>query len=124
MSQSLSSLLGRSFARRSNRELNAASRRNSKRRLRIESLEDRAVPAVFTLTKLGGNGGVDPNPGDGTGTLRQAIVDANATPDDDQIVFDGSLFGTPQSITLENTLSIAAAGGGLTITGPGMSLLT
>src|SRR5262245_24618509 len=124
MSQSQSSLLGRSFARRLNRDLGAVSRRNTKRHLRIESLEDRAVPAVFTVTDLGDNGGVDPNPGDGTGTLRQAIVDANATPDDDQIVFDGSLFGSPQSINLENTLTITPTGGGLAITGPGSDLLT
>jgi hypothetical protein len=127
MSQSHSTFLGRAFARRLNRNLCEATRRYAKRRLRIESLEDRAVPAVFTVTGLGDNGGINPNPGDGTGTLRQAIVDANATPDDDQIVFDPSLFGSPaspQSINLENTLTILPTGGGLTITGPGSDLLT
>jgi Calx-beta domain len=124
VSHSLSTFLGRTFARRLDRELGAASRRNSTYRLRVESLEDRAVPAIFTVTDLGDNGGVDPSPGAGTGTLRQAIVDANATPADDQIEFDASLFGTAQPINLESSLTIAAAGGGLTISGPGADLLT
>ena len=109
MSRSLSPFVGRAFARRLNRNFCEASRRNTKHRLRVESLEDRAVPAIFTVTDLGDNGGINPNPGDGTGTLRQAVVDANATPDDDQIVFDGTLFaGGAQTIDLENTLTIAA----------------
>jgi hypothetical protein len=40
-------------------------------------LEDRTVPSTFTVTNTGDNGGVNPAPGAGTGTLRQAIVDAN-----------------------------------------------
>src|SRR4029450_9143463 len=124
MSKLLSTFLGRAFARRLNRDLNATSRRNTKRCLRFESLESREVPAAYTVADLGDNGGVNPNPGDGTGTLRQAIVDANATSEDDEIVFDGLLFGSVQSINLENTLTIAPAGGGLTITGPGADLLT
>jgi hypothetical protein len=35
------------------------------------------VGHVFTVNNTGDNGGVDPTPGAGTGTLRQAIVDAN-----------------------------------------------
>lgn len=124
MSRSFSALLGRAFARRLDRNLGATARRNTGRRLRFESLEDRAVPAVYHVTDLGDNGGVDPNPGDNTGTLRQAIVDANATPDDDTIDFDPSLFGTPQAITLEAGLVAGADGGGLAIAGPGASLLT
>lgn len=34
-------------------------------------------PATYTVTNTGDNGGVNPAPGAGTGTLRQAIVDAN-----------------------------------------------
>jgi hypothetical protein len=39
------------------------------------------VGSTFTVTSTGDNGGVNPAPGAGTGTLRQAIVDAdNASP--------------------------------------------
>jgi titin len=50
----------------------------SSRRPRLEALEDRTVPSAFAVTNTGDNGGVNPAPGAGTGTLRQAIVDANA----------------------------------------------
>jgi titin len=36
------------------------------------------VLSTFLVTNTGDNGGLNPSPGDGTGTLRQAIVDANA----------------------------------------------
>ncbi|MEK6321650.1 MAG: HYR domain-containing protein [Acidobacteriota bacterium] len=49
--------------------------------------------AIFTVTNTGDNGGVNPAPLAGTGTLRQAIVDANATPDADTIIF--SIPGPP-----------------------------
>ena len=43
---------------------------------------------TFTVTNAGDNGGVNPAPGAGTGTLRQAIVDANATAGTDTINFN------------------------------------
>src|SRR5262247_588569 len=43
---------------------------------------------TFTVTNTGDNGGVDPAPGAGTGTLRQAIVDANNNPGLDTIAFN------------------------------------
>src|SRR5882724_657719 len=43
---------------------------------------------TFTVTNTGDNGGVDPAPLAGTGTLRQAIVDANATAGTDTINFN------------------------------------
>src|SRR2546423_1978361 len=43
---------------------------------------------IYTVTATGDNGGVDPAPGAGTGTLRQAIVDANANPGADVINFN------------------------------------
>lgn len=46
-----------------------------------------AFGATFTVTNTGDNGGVNPAPNAGTGTLRQAIIDANATAGDDQINF-------------------------------------
>ena len=40
----------------------------------------KALGRVYTVTNTGDNNGVNPAPGAGTGTLRQAIVDANANP--------------------------------------------
>jgi hypothetical protein len=47
-------------------------------RLLLEALEDRTVLSTFLVTNTSDNGGVNPAPGAGAGTLRQAIVDANA----------------------------------------------
>src|SRR5258708_7206107 len=47
-------------------------------RPRVERLEDRAVPTVYTVTNTGDGG---------AGALRQAILDANATPGADSIQF-------------------------------------
>ncbi|HVK10336.1 MAG TPA: right-handed parallel beta-helix repeat-containing protein, partial [Gemmataceae bacterium] len=93
----------------------AASRR-SPRRLRVENLEDRSVPATFTVT----------NANDlGAGSLRQAITDANTAAGADTVVFDAATFGTAQTINLASALPvISSTGGDLTITGPGSNLLT
>lgn len=57
----------------------------------------------------------------GAGSLRQAIADANAAPGADQISFDGS-FGSARTIVLTGgQLTITD---GVTIAGPGASLLT
>ena len=55
--------------------------------LRVTDLEDRATPATFTVTNVGDNSGLNPAPNAGTGTLRQAMVDANANTGLDTIVF-------------------------------------
>jgi hypothetical protein len=47
------------------------------RRLYLEVLEDRTLLSTYLVTNTGDNGGVNPAHGAGTGTLRQAIVDAN-----------------------------------------------
>ena len=47
-------------------------------KLRLEHLEDRAVPALFTVTTVGDSG---------LGSLRQAILDANAAAGADSIAF-------------------------------------
>jgi len=44
----------------------------------METMEQRILLSVFTVTNTGDNGGVDPAVGAGTGTLRQAIIDSNA----------------------------------------------
>src|SRR4051794_40040624 len=55
---------------------NAPNRRN-RLRPQLELLEGRALLATFLVTNTGDNGGIDPAPGAGKGTLRQAIIDAN-----------------------------------------------
>jgi CSLREA domain-containing protein len=56
-------------------------------------------------------------------SLREAIAAANATPEDDIIVFS-SLFDTPQTIVLSGSEMVIANNGSLTINGPGAHLLT
>ena len=75
--------------------------------------------ATFTVTNTNDSG---------AGSLRQAILDANAAAGADTIVFS-ALFSAPQTITLTSVvndgLSIAdSADGSVTVTGPGSNLLT
>ena len=61
------------------------------------------------------------------GSLRQAVLDANATPSADTIVFDSGLFSSPQTITLASEIRISDNFNSvqtLTIIGPGADLLT
>src|SRR5262245_37118596 len=73
--------------------------RNSqmRRRLQVEMLEDRAVPATFTVLNT-----LD----SGAGSLRQAIVNANSSPGADTIAFNTVALTGPgvQSITLASAL--------------------
>ena len=59
--------------------------------------------ATFVVTNTGDNSGVNPAAGAGTGTLRQAIVDANATVAADMISFNIAGAGV-QTITLATAL--------------------
>ncbi len=79
-----------------------------------------ASAAVFTVTKT-----VDTNDGtcDADCSLREAIVAANATADNDSIEFS-ALFSSTQTITLASGELVVAANGSLTINGPGPNLLT
>ena len=54
----------------------------------LEALEDRMLLSTFLVTNVGDNGGVNPAPGAGTGTLRQAIVDADAHTGSNTIAFN------------------------------------
>jgi uncharacterized repeat protein (TIGR01451 family) len=74
-----------------------------------------STPAmIFTVTNTGDNGGADPAPGAGTGTLRQAIVDANASAGADTIQFSigsglqtivpaGNLPALTEAVTMDAT---------------------
>jgi predicted outer membrane repeat protein len=78
-------------------------------RPQVERLDDRLAPAVFTVANTGDSG---------PGSLRQAILDANAGTGADTIAFEPSVSGT---IPLSSTLTVT---GDLTISGPGRDRLT
>jgi hypothetical protein len=83
---------------------------------------------IFTITQAGIVGTVFTvtNTNDsGAGSLRDAISQAVATTESRTIVFDQTVFSTPQTITLASNLLISNSNGGtVTITGPGANLLT
>jgi len=81
-------------------------------RLRLQSLEERAVPATYTV-----NTTTDTASGTGTsGSLRYVIGLANGNAGSDSIVFDASVFASATTITLSlGELSITD---GVTIAGP------
>jgi hypothetical protein len=53
-------------------------RRRTNTLLTVERMEERTLLSTFWVTNTGDDGGVNPAPRAGTGTLRQAIIDANA----------------------------------------------
>lgn len=77
--------------------------------------------ATYTVTKI-----ADTSDGtcDADCSLREAIVAANGTVDNDVIVFSATVFNTPQIITLSGTDLIITNNGTLTINGTGANLLT
>lgn len=70
--------------------------------------------ATFTVTDTNDSG---------AGSLRQAIIDANATAGTDIINFDAN-FNVSRTITLTSGEMLMTNGGGITINGPGRNLLT
>ncbi|MGH7789403.1 MAG: choice-of-anchor Q domain-containing protein [Candidatus Binatia bacterium] len=58
----------------------------------------------------------------GAGSLRQALMDANANADLEDILFDATFFGAPRTIRLASALPVIS--NSLTINGPGAALLT
>jgi parallel beta-helix repeat protein len=79
----------------------------------LQPLEGRIAPATYTVSNTNDAG---------SGSLRQAILDANANPGADTIVFDSSFTGTQRTISLTSgQLSVTDA---LTISGTGAGLLT
>src|SRR4051812_2152256 len=80
----------------------------TRRKLEIERLEARLVPADFNVT----------NPGDsGTGSLRQAILSANATAGSHQIFFDFSV------TTIQLNSALPALARNMTLFGTGTRLV-
>src|SRR5262249_33494311 len=75
--------------------------------------------ATFTVTNTGDNGGGNPAPRAGTGTLRQAIVYANAIAGADTIKFAA---GVTRTITLARSLPQITHD--VTINGPSAAVLT
>ena len=74
------------------------------------------VGTVFTVTNTNDSG---------AGSLRDTITQAVAATESRTIVFDQTLFSTPQTITLAGNLLISNSNGGsITIFGPGANLLT
>src|SRR4051794_20480296 len=76
-------------------------------RLLLRALEDRLVPSSYTVTNTNDAG---------AGSLRQAILDANANPGGDFIQFDPATFGAPRTITLLSALPTISDS--VSITGP------
>ncbi|HEX6123864.1 MAG TPA: CSLREA domain-containing protein, partial [Pyrinomonadaceae bacterium] len=77
--------------------------------------------ATYTVTKT-----ADTNDGacDADCSFREAVTAANATADNDAIVFSSTVFFSPQTITLSGTEIVILSNGSLTITGPGFQKLT
>jgi len=72
--------------------------------------------ATFTVTNTNDSG---------AGSLRQAIIDANANAEADTINFDPTFFGKSRTITTTGTLVVdSATDDQTTINGPGANLLT
>ena len=71
----------------------------------LSQLEYRTLLSTFTVVNTDDNGGVNPAPFAGTGTLRQAIVDSDATPGSNVVDFNiGG--GGHQVITLASGLPV------------------
>jgi predicted outer membrane repeat protein len=81
---------------------------SARARLALEPLEDRTVPAPFTVTNLNDSG---------AGSLRQAILDANTAVGADTITFQPGLSGTITLTTGEllvsDSLTIHSLGAGI-----------
>src|SRR5688572_21969315 len=84
-------------------------------RLAVEALDDRCLPSTFTVTNL-----LD----SGTGSLREAVVAANANPGADAIDFatTGTIALTSGELDISDSLTINGPGeSALTVSGEGVS---
>jgi predicted outer membrane repeat protein len=100
-----------------------ASSRRGRFQPRLEVLDDRLAPAVFTVDALTDTGaGTGP-----AGDLRYCVNQANLDPGADTITFDPTVFAGPSTITLSGSLgalALADATGATAVQGPGSGLLT
>ncbi|MCI0332701.1 MAG: hypothetical protein L0228_05720, partial [Planctomycetes bacterium] len=80
---------------------------HSRRSLTFETLEDRQMLAVFTVTNL--NDATVTGAGQAPGTLRQAVFDANNLPGADVIQFSAGLSGPLQLSVVGDTAAGASA---------------
>ena len=88
---------------RVSRRIRSCGRKRPPFRRDFESLEDRCLLSIFEVTNTGDNGGMNPSPNAGTGTLRQAIVDADFNGGPNEIQFDITSPGV-QTISLDAAL--------------------
>src|SRR5262249_20543958 len=93
------------------RRLPASQRRGV--RLRVDTLEDRTAPAVFTVASTADSG---------KASLRFAVLSANANPGPDMICFDTEVFDRPETIlvtrspiTITDPVTIEGPAAGLTL---------
>jgi hypothetical protein len=110
-------MINLSWVRTHPRPAGRAARRKPLTRLRVEPLEDRCVPATFTVNSTADTA----TPPAGTVTLRSAIMAAEGDTGD-TINFDPALLG--QTITLTSGSPLPALTKGETITGLGAKNLT
>src|SRR5262245_7719977 len=81
-----------------------------RRHLTILSLEDRSVPAIFTVLNTNDSG---------VGSLRDAVASANANAQADTIQFASGFFSVPRTITLSSgAITFAGDTALTTVTGP------
>ena len=77
------------FDRKRRRRLSISPAVGRRSRPILETLETRQLLSTYVVTNTADNlPGLDPQPGEGTGTLRQAIVDADASSSPANIVFN------------------------------------
>ena len=96
---------------RSARRLVSGRKRQNKRRLSLESLENRRVLASFVVTTH-----LDTvDAGDGVTSLREAVSQANSTTAPDTITFDPSLNGTPITLSIDGSNENLNANGDIDI---------
>src|SRR5262249_43271467 len=81
----------------SSRKTTKKTRRQARHLRGLEMLEPRELLTTFTVTNTGDNGGVDPGPGTGSGTFRQAIVDVNNDRQDTRESPDVTASNIPQA---------------------------
>jgi hypothetical protein len=87
-------------------------------------MEDRVLLAatVYTVNAITDTGAGSGTAGDLLYCVNQA--NSNSNTDGSLIQFDPTVFGTPQTITLSNTLTLSETAGPEVINGPGASLVT